>query len=85
MDQKELNYEEAFDRLENILNQMNENQMSLDKSLSNYEEADQLIQKCQKMLKGAERKVETLIKNRDQELLVDEESSPIKEPFNIES
>lgn len=82
MKDSDLNFEQAFKRLEDILLQMNSSQLSLDKSLAYYEEADTLIQKCQHLLKSAEKKVEILVKNRSQELALDKEGKPQVQPFS---
>ncbi len=48
--EKELTFEEAYKRLEEILEKMNSGKASLDSSLSLYEEADKLITTCQSKL-----------------------------------
>lgn len=68
-----MTFEEAYERLEQILEKMNSEQVSLDDALSLYEEADQLILSCQKRLNEAEQKIEILLKNR--------EGTPQREPF----
>lgn len=70
------NFEQAFARLEEILKAMTEGEVSLDDSLKLYEEADKLIAFCSKRLTEAEQKIEKLIKNREGELVTDEEGSP---------
>ncbi len=60
-----MTFEEAYVRLEEILEKMNSEQVSLDDALTLYEEADQLILSCQKRLSNAEQKIEILLKNRD--------------------
>lgn len=85
---KEPSFEEAFNRLEEILERMNSNTISLDESLALYEEADKLINICSKRLTDAEKKVEMLIKNRngdvqfgpDQKPLTQELSNPSSSP-----
>ncbi len=74
--EKELTFEEAYKRLEEILEKMNSGKASLDSSLSLYEEADLLITTCQKKLTEAERKIEVLLKNRNGELALDETGRP---------
>ncbi|NGX56122.1 MAG: Exodeoxyribonuclease 7 small subunit [Candidatus Anoxychlamydiales bacterium] len=81
---KEMEFEKAFERLEEILQNMNENKISLDNSLKLFEEADLLIKTCNKKLLDAESKIETLIKNRDQDLKIDE-NGPVKENFNMDT
>lgn len=60
-----MTFEEAYERLEQILEKMNSEQVSLDDALAHYEEADKLILSCQKKLNEAEQKIEVLLKNRE--------------------
>lgn len=80
-EQKDLSFEKAFDRLEEILQSIHENKISLQDSIQMFEEADQLIQFCNTNLTQAEKKIETLVKNRNQELIKDEKGNPITEEF----
>lgn len=75
-------FEAAFARLEEILEKMNSGTISLDESLSLYEEADKLILNCNKKLNDAERKIETLIKNRQGELILGTDQKPLTQDFN---
>lgn len=76
-----MTFEHAYERLEQILEKMNSEQVSLDESLALYEEADHLIANCQKKLHAAEKKVEILMKNRDGSLLLDADDTPQTEDF----
>lgn len=76
-------FEAAFSRLEEILEKMNSGTVSLDESLSLYEEADKLILNCNKKLNDAERKIEMLIKNRQGELTLGADQKPITQDFNL--
>lgn len=78
---KELSFEEAFSRLEEILERMNSNAISLDESLKLYEEADTLIAICSKRLHDAECRVEVLIKNRSGELTLGSDQKPLTQDF----
>lgn len=80
-EEKKYTFEEAYDRLEAILETMNEDQVSLEKALHLYEEADHLITTCQKRLSEAEQKIEILLKNRDGSLILTEDGSPATAPF----
>ncbi len=82
MTDSNLNFEEAFARLEKILDIMNEGKVPLDQSLSLFEEADELIKKCDKFLSSSEKKIETLIKNRSSNIELDENSQPLTEEFS---
>lgn len=74
-------FEQAFERLEEILEKMNGGQVSLDEALSMYEEADKLIGTCQKRLNEAEQKIEVLLKNREGNLALDENDEPQAQSF----
>jgi exodeoxyribonuclease VII small subunit len=76
-----LSFEAAYARLEEILEKMNSGKVSLEDSLKLYEEADRLIGWCSKRLTDAEKKIEILVKNRDQEVQVDEQGHPATQPF----
>jgi exodeoxyribonuclease VII small subunit len=74
-------FETAYARLEEILEKMNSGKTSLEDSLKLYEEADRLINWCSKRLTEAEQKIEILVKNRDGDLLIDEQGRPQAQPF----
>lgn len=78
-------FEQAFARLETILEQMNSGKASLDDSLKLYEEADNLISSCNKRLNEAETKIEMLIKNRNGEVALNEQGQPLTQPFTRET
>ncbi|MCH9633646.1 MAG: Exodeoxyribonuclease 7 small subunit [Chlamydiae bacterium] len=77
-----LNFEQSFEKLEDILKKMNSGELPLDRSLEYYEEADKLIQTCQKHLKKAEKRIEILMKNRDNDIQIDENGDPQTAPFD---
>lgn len=74
-------FEEAFSRLESILEKMNETGLELEEAIRLYEEADKLIGKCSEKLGAAEQKIETLIKKRTGEVEISESGLPKTEPF----
>ena len=80
-----MSFEKSFERLEEILQTMNQEKISLDESLKLFEEADSLINKCNSELQTAEKKVEILIKNREKELVLDKDNKPKMEEFNVAS
>ena len=82
---EEVSFEKAFGRLEQILEKMNSNTISLDESLKLYEEADALIHICGKKLNDAEKKVEILIKNRNGDLQLKSDQRPQTENFSPSS
>lgn len=83
MENSEQTFENAFARLEEILERMNSGAVSLDESLKLYEEADRLINMCNKRLTDAERKIEILIKNRNGELAIGTDQKPLVQDFNL--
>lgn len=83
MKKEDLSFEDAFVRLEEILEKMNTGSVSLDESLKLYEEADKLITTCNQRLQAAERKIETLIKTRNGDLVLDANQKPVVQDFNL--
>jgi exodeoxyribonuclease VII small subunit len=81
---KEPSFESAFTRLEEILEKMNSGAITLDDSLKLYEEADKLIITCQKRLTEAEKKIETLVKNRNGEVALDANQKPVTQDYNMQ-
>lgn len=78
-----LSFEKAYKRLEEILEKLGSEHISLEESLNIYEEADKLILMCNEKLSHAEQKVQTLVKGRNQELMLQEGTQkPIVESFN---
>lgn len=75
-------FEESFQRLEDILQIMNEPKTTLDESLKLFAEADTLIKNCSEQLKNAEEKVQILLKNRDGSVQTNESNEPELVEFN---
>lgn len=69
MSNSDLSFEEAYARLESILQQMSREDATLDGTLSLYEEADQLVDLCETKLLNAEKRIEKLAKKHDGNLL----------------
>ncbi len=80
-EQQTLGFEEAFARLEQILEKINSGSISLDESLKLYEEADKLINQCSKRLNDAERKIEVLVKSRNGEIQIGPDQKPMTQDF----
>jgi len=76
-------FEQAYARLEEILEKMNSGKVSLEESLKLYEEADKLITYCTTRLNEAEQKIEILLKNRNGELIVGEQGEPLTQEFSL--
>ena len=58
--QKNLNFEEAIARLEDIVKKLEAGNVSLDESLLEFEEALKLVKLCNEKLESAEQKVRIL-------------------------
>ena len=67
------NFEKALADLENIVQRLDENDLSLDESLSLFEEGIKLSRFCSQKLDAVENKVEILLR--------DDEGNLKKEPF----
>ncbi|MBN1352329.1 exodeoxyribonuclease VII small subunit [candidate division KSB1 bacterium] len=58
-------FENAMKRLENIVNQLDNGELSLDESLQIFQEGLELSQKCGDRLNQAENQLKTLIKKEN--------------------
>lgn len=58
---KELSFENAMNRLEEIVSLLEKGDTTLDDSLKLYEEGEQLAKLCNKKLTEAEQKISTLV------------------------
>lgn len=65
MAKKKLSFEESVERLDEIVHHLESGDLSLDKSLSLFEEGASLVKECSKMLDEAEQKVVQLKINAD--------------------
>ncbi len=72
---KELKFEQALCKLENIVKEMEEGSVSLDESMELFEEGVKLAKFCSVKLREVEKKVEILKK--------DVNGVAIKEPFEL--
>ena len=63
MEEKEenLNFETAMKQLEEIANQLEKNDLDLDKAVEKFEEGMKLSKKCSEILENAEKKIPILI------------------------
>lgn len=60
-------FEESINKLEEIVRQLEDGNVSLDESLSLFEQGIKLSKSCQKMLDNAEKKVSVLISSPEGE------------------
>jgi exodeoxyribonuclease VII small subunit len=59
-DSENLNFEEALARLDEIVGKLEEGELTLEESLSLFEQGQMLAVRCTDLLKNAELKVESL-------------------------
>ncbi len=62
MAEKEINFEEELNRLKQIVNEIQQKDISIDQSLALYEEGQKIISLLSKELENAESKVEKIVK-----------------------
>ena len=60
-----IDFENSLQQLEDIVNKMEQGQLSLEQSLDAFEQGVKLTRQCQATLKSAEQRVSTLIKKED--------------------
>ena len=64
-EKKELTFEEALVRLEEIVRLLESGNVPLDKSLELFEEGSGLVRRCNSQLDGAEQKIKMLVAGQD--------------------
>lgn len=65
-EKKELNFEELIDKLENITNRLEKEQLSLDDSVKLFEEGIKISKECNAKLEDAEKRITILINDNDE-------------------
>lgn len=72
--QKKLDYEAAVKELEALVERLEQGDISLEESLKLYERGVLLTRDCQESLKAAEQKVQMLLQQSGQNIMVDFDS-----------
>ena len=62
MAEKAIDFEKTLEELENIVEMMEEEELSLDQSIKFFEKGSKLVTQCTKKLNEAEKKVQILLK-----------------------
>ena len=57
------NFEESMKKLEEIVTELEKGELSLDESVSKFEEGINISKECNKMLESAEKKISILLEN----------------------
>ena len=63
---EDINFEDAMKQLENIANELEKGNLTLDESVKKFEEGMILSKKCNDFLNSAEKKITMLINNGDE-------------------
>ena len=72
---KKIDFEASLDRLEQLVDQMEDGELTLEESLKAFEQGVKLTRECQQALKDAEQKVQ---------LLMEQNGELVTEPFVAE-
>ena len=64
--EKEIKFEEAINKLEQIATELESGKLDLDGSVKKFEDGMKLSKQCSKMLEDAEKKITILIQNQDE-------------------
>lgn len=76
MEEKEMNFEDSIKELENIANELEKGNLTLDESVNRFEQGMKLSKKCSDFLDSAEKKITMLINNNGE---IEEENFMPKE------
>jgi len=76
--EEKVGFEEALERLEAIVHELEEGQIGLSDAMARYEEGVKLLRGCHGELRKAERRIELLTG-------IDEDGSVVAEPFDDEA
>jgi exodeoxyribonuclease VII small subunit len=69
---KKISFEEAFEQLEEIVENMEKGNMTLEDSLNNYQKGIELIKFCSKKIEDTERKITIITKNESGDIIESE-------------
>ena len=61
--EEKINFEEAMQELEDIANQLEKGDLTLDESVKKFEEGIKLSKECSKILEDSEKRINILINN----------------------
>jgi len=71
MPTKNFNFEQSLEKLNGLVEKMEQGNLSLEASLKHFEEGVTLIRQCQEALNKAEQKVKILTELHDKDILKD--------------
>ena len=70
MKEEDVNFEEAMEKLEQIAEELESEDLSLDTSVKKFEEGMKLSKKCNEILQNAEKKITILINGEEKDFYV---------------
>ena len=73
MAKKTMNFEQSLEQLEQIVDQIEKGEVSLEESIEKYACGVELIKKCRTILNQAEKKIAVLVRNEQGGLEIDGE------------
>ncbi len=76
---KEANFEDSLEKLETIVDQMEDGSLSLEEMMSHFEEGMKLVKFCSGKLNEFERKIELLVKSGEELTTEDFDEPEIEE------
>lgn len=65
---KNINFEEAMENLENIVENLEKGELPLEESVQNFKEGIELSNYCEKLLDDAEKSITILLKDKNGEI-----------------
>ncbi len=65
MSEKDLTFEQAFERLEKITQEIERGEIGLEESINRYEQGMKLVTRCRKILGKAELRIQKLVPKSD--------------------
>jgi exodeoxyribonuclease VII small subunit len=83
--QEPTRFEQALQRLEEIVGRLEKGELPLEESLALYEEGIQLSRLCHTKLEEAEAKIELLMKDAKGALVADDAGQPRSTPFKADA
>ena len=71
---KELTFEESMEKLEEIANELEKNDLSLDESIKKIEEGMKISKHCKDIIDKAEKKITILVDGKEDDFKIEQEN-----------
>ena len=71
MGEKNINFEDSMEKLQNIAKQLEDDNLSLDESIKLFEQGMDISKKCKEMLDKAEKKIKILVGDDEEDFEID--------------